>query len=166
MKYTSASANKRIKKLNEEKALYANLELNAAFYVAAADETPVIPDFDYAANAAKIEAIDLETVRLKHAINVNNALAVIDVNGESMSVDQILVRMAQLNTRLFQLDDMRKALPKQRVDTTLVRGAKPEYKYANFDIEQVKADYESISERIMQMQLALDKYNQTAEFEV
>ena len=65
MKYTSASANKRIKKLNEEKALYVNLELNAAFYVAAADETPVIPDFDYAANAAKIEAIDLETVRLK-----------------------------------------------------------------------------------------------------
>ncbi len=166
MKYTSASANKRIKKLNEEKALYVNLELNAAFYVAAADEAPVIPDFDYAANAAKIEAIDLETVRLKHAINVNNALAVIDVNGESMSVDQILVRMAQLNTRLFQLDDMRKALPKQRVDTTLVRGAKPEYKYTNFDIEQVKADYESISEHIMQMQLALDKYNQTAEFEV
>ena len=34
------------------------------------------------------------------------------------------------------------------------------------DIEKVKADYERYSDEVTQMQLALDKYNQTAEFEI
>ncbi len=166
MKYTSAAANKRIKKLNEEKALYLSKEQTSSSYVAAVDENPVIPEFDYKANSAAIARIDAETVKLKHAINLNNALAKIDVDGTVMSVDEILIRMAQLNSRIYMLDDLRKALPKARVDTTGVRGAKPEYRYANYDIEQAKADYEQASELIMRMQLALDKYNQTFEFEV
>ncbi|MBQ6645439.1 MAG: hypothetical protein IJM56_02030 [Clostridia bacterium] len=166
MKYTSAAANKRIKKLSEEKQYYISKELSSSSYVAAVDETPVVPEFDYALNAAEIARIDAETVKLKHAINLNNAQARIDVNGKIMSVDEILIRMAQLNGRLFTLDEMRKALPKSRVDTTGVRGAKPEYRYVNYDIDRVKADYEAASDEIMQMQLALDKYNQTFEFEV
>ena len=166
MKYTSAAANKRIKKLTEEKELYVDKEEKSASYVAAVDETPLVPEFDYVQNAAEIEKIDAEIVRLKHAINLHNALAEIDVDGEKMSVDQILIRMAQLNRRIYRLDEMRKALPKQRVDNTLVRGAKPEYRYANYDIDVVRADYERMSETVMKMQLALDKYNQTYEFEV
>ena len=166
MKYTSAAANKRIRKLTEEKELYVSRELTSSSYVAAVDETPLVPEFDYVQNTAEIERIDAEIVRLKHAVNLNNALAQINVDGEIMSVDQILIHMAQLNNRICRLDEMRKALPRQRVDTTLVRGAKPEYRYANYDIERVREDYERMSERVMKMQLALDKYNQTFEFEV
>ena len=166
MKYTSASANKRIKKLNEEKQYYLGKEVSSSSYVAAVDETPVVPEFDYSFNDAEIARIDAETVKLKHAINLNNAMAKIDASGRIMSVDEILIRMAQLNSRLFTLDEMRKALPKSRVDTTGVRGAKPEYRYVNYDIDRIKADYEAASDEIMQMQLALDKYNQTFEFDV
>ena len=142
MKYTSAAANKRIRKLTEEKELYVSRELTSSSYVAAVDETPLVPEFDYEQNTAEIEKIDAEIVRLKHAVNLYNALAQINVDGEIMSVDQILIRMAQINNRIGRLDEMRKALPRQRVDTTLVRGAKPEYRYANYDIEKVRADYE------------------------
>ena len=42
----------------------------------------------------------------------------------------------------------------------------PEYKYINYDLELIKKEYESVSVKIMEMQMALDKYNQTAQFEV
>lgn len=38
--------------------------------------------------------------------------------------------------------------------------------YINYDLELVKSDYERIDAEIAQMQIALDKYNQTFEFEV
>jgi hypothetical protein len=42
----------------------------------------------------------------------------------------------------------------------------PEYRYINYDLDTVKADYDRIDAQLYQMQLALDKYNQTVEFEV
>ncbi|MBQ3763150.1 MAG: hypothetical protein II875_14270 [Clostridia bacterium] len=166
MKYTSAAANKLLKKLAQEKEYCMDKETNAKTYVAAVDEEPVVPEFDYEKNAAEIERLDEQIVKIKHAISLNNALARIDVNGKTMSVDEILVRMAQLNRRLVDLDEMRKALPKTRVNSMGPRTLKPEYTYINYDIEKVKADYERYSDEVTQMQLALDKYNQTAEFEI
>ena len=45
------------------------------------------------------------------------------------------------------------------------RNAVPEYRYTNYDPELVKQDYERISGEIMEMQIALDQYNQTFLFE-
>ena len=42
----------------------------------------------------------------------------------------------------------------------------PEYKSINYDLEVIKKEYESVSVKIMEMQMALDKYNQTVQFEV
>ena len=42
----------------------------------------------------------------------------------------------------------------------------PEYRYINYDLEQVKIDYERITGKILEMQMALDQYNQTVLFEV
>ena len=166
MKYTSAAANKLIRRLNDDKEFYLQKEQEAKAYVAAVDETPVIPEFDYAENARQIEEIDDRIARLKHAVNVHNALARIDVGGEIMSVDEILVRMAQLNQRQITLDEMRKTLPKQRVESGYgTKTIKPEYRYINYDLELVRKDYEHVSSTIIAMQLALDKYNQTVEFE-
>ena len=46
------------------------------------------------------------------------------------------------------------------------RNTVPEYRYTNYDPELVKRDYERISGKIMEMQIALDQYNQTFLFEV
>lgn len=168
MKITSAYANKMLKSLTEDKDYWAAKELASNTYVAAVGEEPVIPDYDYAAVATTIEKIDQKIVKIKHALNLANATAKIMVGNTEMSVDSILVRMAQLNCRKSVLDMMRKRLPKARENSRpyTSRNAAPEYRYINYDLELVKQDYERISREIMEMQIALDRYNQTVLFEV
>lgn len=45
-------------------------------------------------------------------------------------------------------------------------GSAPEYKYINYDLEVIRQEYDRISNTIMEMQIALDRYNQTVLFEV
>jgi hypothetical protein len=63
---------------------------------------------------------------------------------------------------------MRKQLPKVRleVNSYSTKNAVPEFRYLNYDLDQVKEDYERLSQTIMDMQMALDKYNQTEQFDV
>ncbi len=72
MKMTSAYANKVIRKLNDDKVYWRSKEKEGYLYVAALDEEPVIPEYDYAGVAAKITEIDEKIIKIKHAINVSN----------------------------------------------------------------------------------------------
>lgn len=150
-KMTSAYANKVLKKLTEDKEYWLKKENDGSTYV-----------------AAEIEAIDDRIMKIKHAINVNNVTNRIEVGDAGMTIDEILVRMAQLNKRKSFLDTLRKQAPKTRIDSGVFNARKtaPEYEYINYDLELVKSDYERIDAEIAQMQIALDKYNQTFEFEV
>ena len=166
-KMTSAWANKVIRKLNDDKNYLLSNEVNGRTYVATSTEEPVIPDYDYSAAAREITEIDEKIIRVKHAINLANATNTVQVGDDTMTVDMVLIKMAQLNTRLKTLDMMRKTQPKSRVDAYFgSNSVAPEYKYANYDIELVKKDYDRINEYITLMQLALDRYNQTVEFDV
>lgn len=168
VKMTSAYANKLLKQLNEDKDFWTNKENSSCLYTAAVGEEPVIPEYDYAEVAATIAEIDREVCCIKHAINLANVTNSVDVAGREMTIDAILVKMAQLNQRKNMLDYMRKQQPKTRKqqDAYGSRSANPEYQYINYDLELIKQEYERISTEIMNMQLALDKYNQTFEFEV
>lgn len=166
-KMTSAYANKMIRGLEEEKNFWLKTEESSQTYVAAINEEPVIPEYDYEQVAATIAEIDRKIAIIKHAINLSNATALVTVGDEQLSVDTILVRMAQLSKRKIVLDYMRKELPKTRVEARFSsRNAVPEYRYINYDLETVKKDFEDVSKRIMDMQMALDLYNQTVQFEV
>lgn len=167
-KMTSAYANKLLRSLEEEKAFWVNKEDVSSTYVAAINEEPVIPEYDYAKVAATIEEIDEKIAVIKHALNVTNANAKVQVGDAVMSVDTILVRMAQLNKRKAVLDRMRKQLPKAREEQSayVSRNNVPEYRYINYDLDLIKKEYERVSGIIMVMQMALDKYNQTEQFEV
>ena len=168
MKMTSAYANKIIRQLEEDKEFWLRKERESCTYDAAEGETPVIPEYDYSYVAGEIAVIDEKICRIKHALNISNVSAQIKVGEDVLSVDTILVKMAQLNRRKTMLDYMRKLQPQERLQlrATTARSAVPEYRYINFDLNQVKKEYEVISEQIMQMQIALDKHNQTEEFEV
>ncbi len=167
MKMTSAYANKMLKQLNEDKLFWENKEHTSCVYTAAANEEPVIPEYDYTEVAETIAELDRKIRVIKHAINVANVNAVIDVAGEQMSVDEILVAMAQLNNRKNMLDYMRKQQPKLRKESLYGNHAtQPEYQYINYDLALVKKEFERVSEEVMNLQMALDKYNQTFEFEV
>lgn len=167
MKTTSAYANKMIKQLLEEKDYWLEQEKNSSIYTVSVGETPVIPEYDYQTISNNIATIDEKVMTIKHAINLSNTTSVIEVEGKMLSVDNILVKMAQRNNRKRILDFMRKQLPKKRItDSFYSRNSAPEYQYINYDLEAVKADYEKTDLEIMQMQIALDKHNQTAEFEI
>ena len=165
---TSAYANKMLRSLEEDKAFWANKEATACTYVAAINEEPVVPEYDYAEVAATIAEIDEKIAIIKHALNVTNATARVQVGDAEMSIDTILIKMAQLNKRKAVFDVMRKQLPKARVEqhAYMSRNAVPEYKFINYDLELIKKEYENVSVKIMEMQMALDKYNQTVQFEV
>ncbi|MCC8140531.1 MAG: hypothetical protein LIO67_09605 [Lachnospiraceae bacterium] len=170
MKVTSAYASKILRQLKEEKEYWRGLEMQSSVYTAAVDETPVVPEYDYSEVAAKIADIDEKVRRVKHAINLANVSSTVTVNGTEMSIDTVLVKMTQLNWRKNILDSMRQRLPKTRVDHAFSRyrsaNRSPEYEYVNYDLDLVKAQYEQISREIMDIQMALDRHNQTFEFEV
>ena len=166
-KMTSAYANKMIRKLNEDKAFLRSKEVSGYIYIAALDEEPVIPDYDYSEVSAKIKEIDEKIAKIRHAINLANCTNTVEESGEKMTIDTVLVRMAQLNRRKEELDQMRKLQPKVRLSTGLYSQKKtaPEYQYINYDLEQVQKDYDVIDARIAALQLVLDRYNQTVEFD-
>lgn len=142
-------------------------EATSSTYVASINEEPVVPEYDYTEVAAAIAELDEKIAIIKHALNVSNATAKVPVGDREMSIDTILIRMAQLNKRKAVLDQMRKQLPKAREEQAYMsRNAVPEYRYINYDLELVKREYEAVSNTIMEMQMALDKYNQTVQFEV
>lgn len=167
-KMTSAYANKLLKQLSEDKDFWTNKERESYLYTASINEEPVIPEYDYSEVAATIAEIDEKICKIKHAINLANVTNTVEVNGVQMSIDTILVKMAQYNKRKLVLDNMRKQLPKTRVNANMYssRNVVPEYQYINYDLELIKKEYEELNCEIMEMQIALDKYNQTYEFEV
>ena len=165
---TSAYANKILKSLEENKAYWVNKEVESSTYVVAINEDPVVPEYDYTEVSSIIDEIDEKIAVIKHALNVTNATAMVFVGDVEMSIDTILIKMAQLNKRKSVLDVMRKQLPKARVEQRayMSRNSVPEYKYINYDLELIKKEYENVSMKIMEMQMAVDQYNQTVQFEV
>ena len=169
VKMTSAYANKLIRQLEEEKSFWTTKEADSQVYQVAMNEEPLIPDYDYVEVSTKIAEIDEKICKIKHAINLHNVTNTVRIEEEDITIDMILVKMAQLNRRKSILDVMRKRQPKSRNDRDhfLPRtNTVPEYQYINYDLELVKQEYERISEKIMKMQMQLDIFNQTHEFEV
>lgn len=169
VKMTSAYANKLLRQLEDDKNFYVDKESTSCTYVSALGEEAVIPEYDYAEVDKEISTINKKIQKIKHAINLANVNSNIDVGGEALSADVILIRMAQLNRRKDTLDYMRKMQVQQRQESRSYvsrTSSVPEYRYINFDLELVKKDFEKVSHEIMQLQIALDKHNQTFEFEV
>ena len=62
---------------------------------------------------------------------------------------------------------MRKKLPREREDSGYGRSSNiVEYKYANYDIAAVEADYIKTVDELSVAQNALDQVNTTVEFDV
>ncbi len=106
-----------LKRLEEDKAFWVNKEAASSTYVAAINEEPVVPEYDYTEVAATIAALDEKIAIIKQALNVTNATAKVWGGDTEMSIDTILIKMAQLNKRKSVLDQMRKQLPKAREDS-------------------------------------------------
>ena len=157
MKYTSAQANKLLKKLNDEYS--ALLEQRSRDFRAAMGEDieSVRPAYDYAKTQARLEELEGAIRRLKHAINRFNTTQVVD--GFGITIDEMLVYIPQLTKR-------KSRLPKERVEEQYGRQSNIiDYTYTNYDLTAVEADYEKTADELSRAQLALDTVNQRDSFE-
>lgn len=165
MKLTSSQANKLIHQLNDQLRTLEVREQNTNSFLAAIGEDveSVRPDYDYAAVQASIIELENKIRRAKHALNVFNATTVIPEF--DMTIDMMLIYLPQLTHRKAKLSRMKDALPKVREDS-YARSNVIDYRYANYDIGQVNADYIAVSEELARAQTALDVINNSVEFEL
>ena len=167
MQYTSAAANKLLKKLNDEYLDLINKENRTKDFKASLGEDveSVRPDYDYDACQDALAKVEGQIRTLKHAINVFNTTHIVE--GFDMSIDQMLVYIPQLTKRKAKLAAMKAKLPKERVANEFNRSSNIiDYCYINYDLNSVEADYQATSELLNQAQIALDVLNNTETFEV
>ena len=165
MKMTSAEANKLLRKLHDDHSALERMETESRTFVAATTEKleDARPEYDYTAVQEKLAELEDKARRVKHAINLFNISQTIDDSG--MTIDQALVYIPQLSERKRKLAIMRAAQKKKR-NESMKSSNLIEYTYANYDIEQVNADYRETSAELARAQTALDLINNTAEFDI
>ena len=163
--FTSASAAKLIKRLENEKARLVSLEGKNSTYVLAQGEECDPPTYDYRETVGRIDELDETIRRIRHALHLFNAQTVIPDVG--ITVDEALIKLAQMNSKLRRLERLREVEPKKRLESGMFGGkGMIEYRYANFDTKEAFADYEELYRRISDLQLGLDLVNQTETFTV
>lgn len=167
MQYTSAEANKILKKLQEEKERIVNEEVQCCVFVAATIEDPndVRPDYRFLETQDRIADVDAKIRKVKHAINLFNTTTIVD--GFTVTIDEMLVMIPQLSARKSYLAQLARRLPKTRKQSRY--GEKSnfiEYEYANYNVSEAKDMYEKISDVLSKAQIALDKVNNSERFEI
>ena len=164
MRMTSAEAAKLLRKLNDEQASLLAREENCRQFLASvgADAEACRPAYDYAETQAMLQDLEDQIRTLKHALNVFNVTTV--VPGFDMTIDEMLVYIPQLTRAKAKLNTMKQVLPKTR---EMSYGSQIiDYRYANYDIAAVEADYDKITDELSRAQTALDKVNSIETFQV
>lgn len=166
MEFTSASAYKYIKGLQDEKDRLLSTECEICTYVLSEGEESDPPAYDYEATRQRVDEIDRTTCAIRHALHRFNLQMTLPKSG--MTIDEALIVLAQLSTKKSRLGMLASNLSKERLgDRTRGNGARAiEYRYANYDIAQAKSDYEATMAMIASLQLEIDLANQTETFSV
>ena len=162
---TSAIANKIIKGYNEEiEHLYA-VEQAQMTYTQVEGVDPVKPEYNFAETRNAIRVLEAKVLELKHELNMFNSRTEIPELG--MTIDQALIRMAQLSTEKKRLEAMRKIQPRTVNSGYMGRASnRVEYTVANFSLSEVEDKYNHVTSKLNQIQLGLDRINNTEIFVV
>lgn len=163
-KVTSAEASKLLRKLNEEKEMYLSEEKQSCIFNAALGEDieSVRPAYDYKKTQAQLELVNEKIRIVKHAINCFNVKQVVGDTG--MTIDQVLIKIPQLSELRSKLYNMQDRLPKVRYAVSSTSNI-IDYRYANYSIDEAKADYMKVSDDLRALQTALDIVNTTITME-
>ena len=167
MLITSAKAAKLLRQLNDELRALQLRETNSSSFVAAIQEDieSVRPAYNFREMRDEQEELEKKIRKVKHAVNVFNSAT--SVPGFDMTIDEMLVYLPQLNRQCETLSKMRDAMPKARISSSYSSGGSIiDYRYANYDIEEVSRYYTELSEILAKAQTSLDLVNNTVEFEI
>lgn len=166
MRVTSAQAAKLLRQLNDELRALQLKEANSSSFVAAIQEDveSVRPAYNFKEMRDAQAEVECKIRKVKHAINVFNTTTIIP--DFDITIDEMLVYLPQLNRQCEVLSKMRDAMPKVRVSSGYSSGNIIDYKYANYDIEEVGRYYAELSDTLAKAQTVLDLVNSTVEFEI
>ena len=166
MKFTSAEANKLLRRLNDEKASVVLDENNGKSFIAATVENveDVRPEYDFERTREQISNYNAAIRKVKHAINLFNTTTV--VKEFDMTIDELLVYMPQISDEIDRLAGMAMVPAKSRQNSYGKVGGFIEYEYANYDVKAAKDRYYEMYGLKQRMQTALDVLNNTVTFEI
>ena len=166
MRYTSAEAGKMLKKLKEEQESILLREANGKEFLAAVGEDleSVRPDYDFDLTQAALSAVETKIRKIKHALNIFNSTTVIPEF--NITIDEMLILIPQLTARKNRLADMKDKLPKTREQYRMSGSSILDYRYLNYDVNTVAAEYEKTTDMLAKAQNALDSVNMTQTLEV
>ena len=167
MKVNSAVANKMLKKITEEYEALKVKEAHSKDFLASVNENPdsIRPKYDFGKTQAELYVLEEKIRKIKHALNKFNVNTLIPEFG--INIDEMLVLIPQLTKQKAKLGAMKDRLPKMR-EKVVGYGANGviDYRYINYDIDEVQKEYQLVSEKLTKAQLALDNINTSIEFEL
>ena len=166
MEFTSASANKYLRRLQDEKDRLLRTEQEVSTYVLAEGGAAEPPAYDYGAVREKVAQIDGQARAIRHALHRFNMKTVLPERG--ITIDEALILLAQLSGRKERLNGLASRQPQERLGNRYFGSSNGpiEYRYANYDVAQAEADYRAVADEIAALQLELDLVNQTEVFSV
>ena len=82
-----------------------------------------------------------------------------------MTIDEMLVYIPQLTKRKAKLQTMKNRLPKARCSNNYNKNI-IDYEYINYSLDEVREDFDKVSDELARAQIALDTVNNTVEFEL
>lgn len=167
MKYTSAQAGKLINKIQEKIAILMNNEDKSATFKCASGEDveSLRPAYDFAETQRRLEELQGMLRKVRHAINMFNITHTLP-GFDDLTIDQALVLMPQLRERKRELRIMGDRLPKERVESRYSSNQYIDYIITNYDADEVRRVHDEISDKLTELQLALDKVNTTQTMEI
>ena len=166
MRYTSAEANKLLKKLEGKISdLKRKEEISASFLVASGEDTESLrPEYDFDAVQQQLDELEAKVRKVKHAINGFNLTHQLP-GFDGLTVDQALVLIPQMSERITKLRKMSEVLPKQRVDDHFAMKF-IDYRVSNYDIAKAEEAYNEAKNTLSKLHLALDSVNMSETMEI